>query len=100
MTVKKAHKGMTYVKEMDESDGSHLFLMGLSYDSRSLQVPWRLAFGLHLFGFAFEGEGLMQLFGNVEGVEVSNLPHNRLWDSRTGLKMKSTTASNNNKLVT
>lgn len=70
---------------MDESDSSpDLFLMGLSYDSRSLQVPWGFAFALPLFGFALEGEGLLQLFGNVERVEVSNLPLNRLW----GLKDK------------
>lgn len=70
---------------MDESHSSpDLFLMGLSDDSRSLQVPWGFAFGQTLFGFALEGEGLLQLFWNVERVEVSNLPLNRL----CGLKDK------------
>ncbi len=63
---------------MDKSNSTHLFLVRLSYDRRSLQVTRGFAFGLHLFGFVLEGEGLLQLSGNVKGVEVSNLPNNRL----------------------
>lgn len=95
MTVKKARKGKTYVKQRwtSQTSSPNLFLMGLSYDSRPLQVPWCFAFGLLLFGFALEGEGLLQLFGNVEGVEVSSLPHNRLW----GFKDRVEDEENNSK---
>ncbi len=83
MTVKrKAHwsyKSMTYVKQKWTSPTARTFFsVRLSYDRRSLQVTRGFASGLHLFGFVLEGEGLLQLSGNVKGVEVSNLPNNRL----------------------
>lgn len=56
--------------------------MGFSYDSRPPQVSRGFAFGQKLFGFVLEGEGLLQHFGNVEGVEMSHIPHDRLQTER------------------
>lgn len=52
--------------------------MGLPDHSGSLQVPGDFALGFLLFGFALERQSLLQLFGDMEGVEVSLLPLNWL----------------------
>lgn len=44
--------------------------MGLSDHTGPLQISGRLSFGLLLFGFALEGQGLLELIGDVEAVEV------------------------------
>lgn len=44
--------------------------MGLSDHTGPLQISGRLSFGLLLFGFALEGQGLLELLRDVEGVEV------------------------------
>jgi len=45
--------------------------MGLSDHAGPLEVSGYLSLGLLLFGFAFEGQGLLELLRNVEGIEVS-----------------------------
>lgn len=52
--------------------------MRLPDHSGSHQVPGDFALGLLLFGFALKWQSLLQLFGDMEGVEVSLLPHNGL----------------------
>lgn len=52
--------------------------MGLPDHTGSLQVSGGLSFGLLLFGFAPEGQGPLQLLGDVEGVEASLVSHHRL----------------------
>lgn len=49
---------------------THLSLMRFSDHSGTLQVSGCLSFSLLLFGFALEGQGLLQLLGDVEPVEV------------------------------
>lgn len=48
----------------------HLLLMRLSDHTGPLEISGRLSFGLLLFGFALEGQGLLELLGDVEAVEV------------------------------
>lgn len=52
--------------------------MGLPDHNRSLQVSGDVALGFMPLGFALEWQSLLQLFGDMEGVEVSLLSHNRL----------------------
>lgn len=49
---------------------AYLSLVGLSDHTGALQVSGCLSFGLLLFGFTLEGQGLLELLGNVEGVEM------------------------------
>lgn len=44
--------------------------MGFSYHFGPLQVSGRLSLRLLLFGFALEGQGFLQLLGDVQGVEM------------------------------
>lgn len=52
--------------------------MRLADHDRSLHVSGDFALGLLLLVLALEWQSLLQLFGDMEGVEVSLLPHNRL----------------------
>lgn len=61
---------MSRCTETVESGFTHLPLMGLSDHGGTLQVSGYLSFRLLLFGFALEGQGLVELLGDVEGVEV------------------------------
>ena len=52
--------------------------MGLSDHTGTLQVSGRLSFTLLVFEFALEGQRLLELPGDVEGVEMSLGSDNRL----------------------
>lgn len=52
--------------------------MRLSDHARTLQVSGGLSFGLLLFGFASKWQGLLELLGDMEGVEVPLASHHRL----------------------
>lgn len=56
--------------------------MGLSDHAGPLQVFGGLSLGLLLFGFAFEGQSLLQLFGDVEGIKAPLCPDHRLEGKR------------------
>lgn len=48
----------------------YLSLMGLSDYARPLEISGCLSFGLLLFGFTFEGQSLLELLRDVEGVKA------------------------------
>lgn len=52
--------------------------MRLSDHAGPLEVPGGLSFGLLLFGFALEGEGLLKLLGNMERIEAARSSDHRL----------------------
>ena len=64
---------------------AHLSLVGLSDHTGPLQISRRLSFGLLLFGFALEGQGLLQLLGDVEAVEVPFGSDHRLEGKETDI---------------
>lgn len=61
---------MSCVTATIASGFADLPLVGLSDHAGSLEISGRLSFGLLLFGFALEGQGLLELLRDVEGVEV------------------------------
>lgn len=57
---------------------AHLPFVGLSDHTGPLQISGCLSFGLLLFRFALEGQGLLELLRDVEGVEAPLGSDNRL----------------------
>lgn len=70
---------------------AHLPLVGFSDHTGPLKISGHLSFGLLLFGFALEGQGLLELLGDVEGVEMSLGSDHRLEGKAMDSHMSHTT---------
>lgn len=57
---------------------AYLLLMGFSDDRGSLEIPGGFSFSSLPFQFAFEGQGFLELFGNMKFVELSRGSDHRL----------------------
>lgn len=63
---------------------AHLLLVGFSDDSDSLEIPGGFASGSQLFQFALEGQGFLELFGDMKFVELSRSSDHRLEKQKDG----------------
>lgn len=60
----------------------HLALVGFPDDGGPDQVAGGLALGLLLLGLALEGQGLLEVLGDLQPVEPARLPHHGLGTGR------------------